>query len=98
RPRDAVTLVLDTTPPTFGPVEGVLRLVAHTVALTQWATNQQVFAVCLDNAGVLVPIAEPADLVTLWVTRTMEPPAPAVALATAARAEGKTVVLTHHHL
>ena len=96
---EPVTLVLDTTPPTFGPVEQVLRLVAHAATVTLWAAGANPTLVTLDLPGLSRRLEGPSDLVAIWAARTVRPPALAVALAAAGHVRNPVVVvLTHHHL
>src|SRR5262249_37768189 len=55
-PPDLV-LVLDTPPPTFGPVEAVLRLAAHGVAMAAWAGGARPLLVTLDDPARLRELA-----------------------------------------
>ncbi|MDT3398740.1 hypothetical protein RKE29_19165 [Streptomyces sp. B1866] len=95
---EPVTLVLDTTPATFGPVEGVLRVAAHLIAAEYWRHGRHPMLVALDRPGLAVPVARPADLPALWTTRTLRPPDVATALATAAATGAPALLLTHHRL
>jgi hypothetical protein len=93
-----LTLVLDTTPATYGPVEVVLRLLAHLVTATLWQHGVHPALVTLDNPHTATPLTRPSHLAHLWTTRTLAAPAGTLpaALATAAGLEQPTVVLTHH--
>jgi hypothetical protein len=98
---EPMAVVLDTTPPTFGPVEGALRLTAHTLAATLLAAGQEMALVTLDDPAAVKFVRRPADLMAVWTTRTLRPPAPALGPAlSAAAAAGcpATVVMTTHHL
>jgi ATP-dependent Clp protease ATP-binding subunit ClpC len=71
-------ILLDVSPPTFGPVESVTRLAAHIVTSTLQATG--VPAVLLtpdDPIDAIVTIERRADLVELWTRRTLSPANPA---------------------
>ncbi|WIM99423.1 hypothetical protein ACTOB_003074 [Actinoplanes oblitus] len=95
----SVTIVLDTTPATFGPVETVLRTAGHVVATTLWESGRAPMLVCLDRPEHAVSLDEPTDLTALWTTRTLRPPDLARALATAtAQRPPVTALLTQHHL
>jgi hypothetical protein len=94
-----LTLVLDTTPATYGPVEVVLRLLAHLVTATLWQHGVHPALVTLDDPHTATPLNRPGHLAHLWTTRTLAAADGALptALATAAALEQPTVVLTHHH-
>jgi WD40 repeat protein len=96
---EAVTIVLDTTPPTFGPMEAVLRLSAHALAATLLKARLEPALVTLDQPRQADFIRKQIDLVRVWTTRTLQPPSLTPALATAS-AVGipAIVVLTTHHV
>ncbi|MGP4045103.1 hypothetical protein [Streptomyces sp. 2A115] len=93
-----VTLVLDTSPPTFGPVEGLLRAAAHVITAELWRYGRHPHLVTLDQPSQSMPIARPADLLALWTTRTLDVPDVACALKTAAFTGIPALLLTHHRL
>jgi hypothetical protein len=93
-----VTLVLDTSPPTFGPAECLLRAAGHLVTTELWRHGRYPRLVTFDRPNQSVPIARPADLVLLWTTRTLDVPNVSTALATAAAIGAPTLLLTHHRL
>jgi hypothetical protein len=95
---ELVTVVLDVSPPVFGPAELVLRLAAHLVVAAGWEFGQVPGLVTLADPGRVVAVAGPGELVGLWTARTLAEPGPAlgVALATAAGAGRVVVVLAHH--
>ncbi|MFI0980892.1 hypothetical protein ACH4SP_28275 [Streptomyces sp. NPDC021093] len=95
---EPVALVLDTSPPTFGPAEVVLRSLAHLLATTLWCHGRHAVFVGLDRPDLMRPVARPADLAMLWTSRTLEPPDLAGALNTAASTGMPTVLLALHHL
>lgn len=95
---EPVALVLDTSPPTFGPPEVVLRSLAHLLATTLWDHERHAAFVGLDRPGLLRPVSRPADLAMLWTSRTLQPPDLEAALRTAASTGMPTVLLTLHHL
>ncbi len=97
-PPEAVTIVLDTTPATYGPPELVLRLVAHVIAVTLWALHKTPALISLDCPRLVRHIAAPADLATLWTARTLDPPDVRAGLATARRVGASAILLTEHHL
>lgn len=92
------TLVLDTSPPTFGPVEGLLRAAAHVITAELWRYGRHPHLVTFDQPSQVVPIARPTDLLALWTTRTLDLPDVARALKTAAVTGVPTLLLTHHRL
>ncbi|MFI0980877.1 hypothetical protein ACH4SP_28200 [Streptomyces sp. NPDC021093] len=93
-----VTLVLDTSPPTFGPVEGVLRAAAHLVTLEFWRYGRHPHLVTFDRPSQAVPLARPTDILALWTTRTLDVPDVARALETAAATGAPALLLTQHRL
>lgn len=97
-PPETVTLVLDTTPATYGPAETVLRLVAHVITVTLWSVRKTPTLVSLDHPGLVRPLTAPADLAILWTARTLEPPDVHAALATARQLGTSAILLTEHHL
>nr|QBG49796.1 hypothetical protein [Streptomyces spiramyceticus] len=93
-----VTLVLDTSPPTFGPVEALLRAAAHLITAEFWRYGRHPQLVTFDRPSQAVPVARPTDLLALWTTRTLDVPDVARALATAATSGAPALLLTHHRL
>ncbi|MEU4536142.1 WD40 repeat domain-containing protein [Streptosporangium sp. NPDC023825] len=96
---EPVVLLLDTTPPTHGQPEQVLRMVAHLMTTELWEHDRRPTLISLTDPGVAAPLAGPADLARLWSTRTLEPPLPALrrAMETAREIPWPVVLLTHHH-
>ncbi|HET9895631.1 MAG TPA: hypothetical protein VFQ44_11950 [Streptosporangiaceae bacterium] len=96
---EPVTLILDTTPPTFGPVENVLRLVAHLITTVLWEHGEHPVLISLDEPAVAAPLTSRAHLARLWTTRSLSRPGPAIvtALDAAAQTGSGLVLLTHHH-
>ena len=95
----SVTLILDSTPPTYGPPETCLRLVAHLITVALWKHGEQPTLISLAQPEIATVLASSAQLTRLWTTRTLEPPGPAIAVAleTAAHVGTPTVLLCHHH-
>jgi len=92
------TLILDTTPPTFGPAENVLRLAAHLITTTLWEHGEYPLLISLTCPGAARPLTTRADLAQLWTTRTLDPPGPALVTAVAtATATGRPVVMLAHY-
>ncbi len=95
-PRN-VTIVLDTSPPTFGPIETVLRMTAHVLITTLWEAQHTPSLVTVDQPGLVRRIEDREGLVGVWTSRTLEPAGMQEAVATARRVGEPVVVLTHHH-
>ena len=91
-----VTVVLDVSPAVFGPVEVVLRLVAHLLTVMIWQAGGQVSLVTTARSRVVVPLERRADLVSVWTARSLEAPDLHAAAGTAAGLDQPMVVLTHH--
>jgi WD40 repeat protein len=94
-----LALVLDTTPPTYGPAEQVLRLAAHVLTIASWQFGLQPVLITLGDPEHQVPLAGLRELMLLWTTRTLAPPASVLdkALGTAAHTGRATVLLAHQH-
>ncbi|MCP5116037.1 MAG: hypothetical protein GY953_34855, partial [bacterium] len=101
--RPAV-LVLDVSPPCFGPVEGITRVAAHALASTLRSLSLPVVLVAADGAGSVHLLDQPADLLKILTLRTMKPADPLSVLATAERLRSQldggvhepvVVLLTH---
>ncbi len=84
RLRPAV-LMLDVSPPTFGPVESITRLAAHTIASSLLDTGLPVALLTLGGKGSAHRMTERSDLIDLWTARSLEPADPHHALKTARR-------------
>lgn len=92
-----VTLVLDTTPPTFGGVEGLLRLVGHLITTSLWQQGERPLLVTAGRPDRVVELTGPAQLMELWTSRTLYSPEETLAMALdTAKAEGLPVVLLAH--
>lgn len=96
---EPVTLILDTTPPTFGSVENALRLVAHLITTVLWEYGEHPVLISLAEPTVATPLTSRAHLTRLWTTRSLNPPGPAIATAldTAAETGSGCALLSHHH-
>jgi hypothetical protein len=82
-------LLLDTSPPTFGPVEAITRLAAFIVARTLRDAGVPVVLITPGEQGEQVlPLEHTADLIEIWTHRTLQPldAARALRLASAVRA------------
>jgi len=91
-----VTVLLDVSPAVFGPVELVLRLVAHLLTVAAWRAGGQVSLVTTARPRVVVPLERRSDLVAVWTARSLEPPDLHAAARTAAGLEQPVVALTHY--
>ena len=82
RPREAaepprqrpLVILLDVSPPVFGPVEATTRLAAHTAARTLLDAGLSAMLVTPTDAGPpMVPIERPTDLAEIWTRRSFTP-------------------------
>jgi hypothetical protein len=82
RPREAaepprqrpLVILLDVSPPVFGPVEATTRLAAHTAARTLLDAGLTAMLVTPTDAGPpMVPIERPTDLAEIWTRRSYTP-------------------------
>ncbi len=71
RLRPAV-LVLDVSPPVFGPVEQTTRLAAHVVAASLLDAGLPVVLVTAGGQGGVQTLERPADLAVIWTERSAE--------------------------
>jgi WD40 repeat protein len=96
---EPVTIILDTTPPTFGPAGTALRLAAHLITTTLWDHGRYPLLVTLTNPATITEVRAPADLIRIWTSATLNDPHPSLstALATATATGQPAVLLTHHH-
>jgi hypothetical protein len=95
----STTIILDTTPATFGPVEALLRLAAHVLAATLHRHGQDVTLIGLDAPTQAIALLRPEDVTLIWARRTLQPPDLSSALTTAgAQADRAIVAFTQHHL
>jgi len=96
---EPVTLILDTTPPTFGPAGHTLRLAAHLIATTLWEHGEFPYLVTLTAPDALAELRAPSDLLSMWASTTLDDPSLALTAArrTAAVTGQPAVFCTHHH-
>jgi len=96
---EPVTIILDTSPPTFGPAGHVLRIAAHLITTTLWEHGRYPSLITLTTPEAVTELRAPADLLALWSSATLCDPSPALAsaLRTATGAGQPTVFCTHHH-
>jgi WD40 repeat protein len=95
---EPVTIILDTTPPTFGPAGTALRLAAHLLTVELWEHGRYPALVTLTDPGTVSEPRSPTDLIKIWTSATLNDPAAAIAMArqTAAGLGQPTVLCTHH--
>ncbi len=65
-------LVLDVSPPVFGPVEKTTRLAAHVVASSLLDAGLPVVLVTAGGRGSVRTLERPADLVDIWTERSLK--------------------------
>jgi WD40 repeat protein len=94
---EPVTIILDTTPPTYGPASAVLRLAAHLITATLWAHGRHPALVTLTDPDAAVELRAPADLVRVWASATLGDPGDRLAAArrTAAVLGQPSILCTH---
>lgn len=92
-----VTIVLDTTPPTFGGAENLLRLVGHLVTMALWRQGEHPRLVTTGRPDRAVELTGAAQLMDLWTSRTLRAPDETLPAALdTARADHLPVVLLAH--
>jgi ATP-dependent Clp protease ATP-binding subunit ClpC len=65
-------ILLDVSPPAFGPVEGITRLAAHMVGSTLMEARVPVTLVtCGDNTEYITELSRPSDMLEIWTRRTL---------------------------
>jgi hypothetical protein len=89
------TLVLDTTPPTYGPVEATLRLLAHLITVTLWSAGTVPSLVTTTRPHTPQSLTGAQHLLHIWTTRTLSYPDLLTPLQTAASLAQPVIVLTH---
>jgi WD40 repeat protein len=94
-----LTLILDTTPPTYGPAGTALRLATHLITTTLWAHGHHPALITLGHPATPVQLHTPADLLAIWTATTLNNPGPPLTAArrTAATLGQPALLLTHHH-
>jgi WD40 repeat protein len=94
---EPVTIVLDTTPPTFGPAGNALRLAAHLITSMLWQYRRHPALVTLTDPASSVELRAPADLISLWASATLSDSGAGLATArrTAARLGQPVIYCTH---
>jgi WD domain, G-beta repeat len=94
---EPVTVILDTTPPTYGPAATVLRLAAHLIVTTLWAHGRYPVLVTLTDPETVVEMHVAGDLVRIWTSATLaEPGARLAAARRTATGLGQPAVLCTH--
>jgi WD40 repeat protein len=76
-------LLLDVSPPTYGPVEALTRPAAPILAASLVAAGQPVVLVTAGGRGTTRPLEQRRDLVDLWTARSSAPAEAAGALRAA---------------
>ncbi len=66
-------LVLDVSPASFGPVGLTSRLAAHVIAASLLQAHLPVTLLAAGGAGQVRLLEQPADLLELWLLRSLEP-------------------------
>ncbi len=97
-PLRPVALVLDTSPPTFGPIEMVLRTVAHLAVVMLWRARVNPMLITLTHPAHAQEVSSADGLMEVWTSRTLASPDPGAAMATAASTGLPVVVLTTHQV
>ncbi|NEO73944.1 hypothetical protein [Moorena sp. SIO3H5] len=68
-------LLLDVTPPVFGPVEALTRMAAYSIScLLQQARIPVVLVTTGEDEERLIELNNSIDLISIWTQRSMEPP------------------------
>jgi WD40 repeat protein len=94
---EPVTVILDATPPTYGPAGTALRLAAHLITTTLWAHGRHPVLVTLAEPQAATELRGPADLLRIWTAGTLEDPAVTLAAARrTAESTGQPAVLCTH--
>jgi ATP-dependent Clp protease ATP-binding subunit ClpC len=71
-PRPTV-LIMDASPPCFGPVEFTTRLAAHVIANALLQARLPAVLVTTEKTGSICTLEEPSHLVDIWMARHLEP-------------------------
>lgn len=72
-PLRPTLIVLDVSPPCFGPVEKLTRQAAYILANTLYKAQKPVMLLAAGGQNSFVPIEKPADLLEVWVRRSLQP-------------------------
>jgi hypothetical protein len=89
------TIVLDTTPATFGPVGTALRLLAHLITTELWARGVPPVLITTGNPRSHLVLEEPSQLPVIWTSQSLSPPSLQETLNTAAEFDQKVILMTH---
>lgn len=68
-----VVLVLDVSPPAYGPIEAVTRPAAHIIATSLLGAKMPVVVVMAGGKNQVRIISQREDLVDLWTERSLQP-------------------------
>jgi hypothetical protein len=90
-----LTLLLDVSPATFGPVETVLRLLAHLIVQGSWRAGTDPLLLTTAPLATTVEVTRPAQLAQLWTSRSLTPPDLPQSVAEAQLSDRPVVLLTH---
>jgi len=70
-------ILLDVSPPTFGPIEKIIRLAAFTVGQSLRRAGLPVILLCnsdgINKGQWLLELHRPSDLIETWLQRTLKP-------------------------
>jgi ATP-dependent Clp protease ATP-binding subunit ClpC len=82
-PLRPTLIILDVSPPCFGPVEKLTRHAAYTLANTLYKAQKPVMLLAAGGQNSIQLIEKPADLLEVWTTRTLQPVQLGITLQTA---------------
>ena len=89
------TIVLDTTPATFGPVGIALRLLAHLLTSELWSRGVSPVLITTGSPRSHLVLAEPSQLPVIWTSQSLSPPNLQDTLDIAAELGQRVILLTH---
>jgi WD40 repeat protein len=69
----ATVILLDVSPPTFGPIESITRLAAHIVACALLEANLPALLITVSGAPAVFTLERRVDLVNIWTQRDLKP-------------------------
>ena len=78
-----MVLLLDVSPPVFGPVEALTRPAAYAVASALLRAGLPAILVTMGGTGQVVPLEQPRDLLAILTERSMQRARPALGLRVA---------------
>ena len=68
-----MVIILDVTPPNFGPIEGMTRLAAHILATTLLRANINSLLITTGETVRVHRISRQADIIEIWTERSVFP-------------------------